>query len=116
MQQAKFSIGQCIHHKLFDYRGVIIDADPVFQGTDEWYDAVARSRPPKDQPWYRARSRPPKDQPWYRVLVDDSDSETYVAEQNLSDDDTGDPVRHPLIDAFFDRFDNGHYVSGRQVN
>lgn len=103
MQQAKFSIGQCIHHRLFDYRGVIVDVDPVFQGTDEWYDAVARSRPPKDQPWYR-------------VLVDDSDSETYVAEQNLSGDDTGDPVRHPLIDEFFDRFDKGHYVSGRQAN
>jgi heat shock protein HspQ len=103
MQQAKFTIGQCIHHKLFDYRGVIVDVDPVFQGTGEWYDAVARSRPPKDKPWYY-------------VLVDDSDHETYVAEQNLSADVTDDPVRHPLIDVFFDRFDKGHYFSDRQVN
>ena len=103
MQQAKFAIGQCIHHKLFDYRGVIVDVDPVFQGTSEWYDAVARSRPPRDKPWYR-------------VLVDNSDHETYVAEQNLSDDDTDDPVSHPLIDTFFDRFDDGRYFNDRQVN
>lgn len=103
MQQAKFTIGQCIHHKLFDYRGVIVDADPVFQGTGEWYDAVARSRPPKDEPWYR-------------VLVDNSDHATYVAEQNLADDDTDDPVRHPLVDVFFDRFDKGYYFSDRKVN
>ena len=52
-KNAKFSIGQIIHHRLFDYRGVIVDVDPDFQNSDEWYDQVARSRPPKDKPWYR---------------------------------------------------------------
>ena len=33
---ARFSIGELIHHCLFDYRGVIFDADPVFQGSEEW--------------------------------------------------------------------------------
>ena len=42
-----------VHHKKFDYRGVIIDVDPVFMGTEEWYEEVARSRPPKDKPWYQ---------------------------------------------------------------
>lgn len=86
--QAKFHIGQLIHHRLFDYRGVIIDVDPTFQGSDVWYDQVARSRPPKDKPWYR-------------VLVHEAEHETYVAERNLELDPSGDPIRHPLLDQFF---------------
>ena len=34
--KAKFKIGQIVHHKLFDYTGVIFDIDPIFQGSDEW--------------------------------------------------------------------------------
>ena len=52
-RQAKFHIGQVIRHRLFDYRGVVLDVDPVFLGSDAWYEQVARSRPPKDKPWYR---------------------------------------------------------------
>ena len=50
---SKFAIGQLVHHQLFEYRGVIIDVDATFQGTEEWYEHVAKSRPPKDAPWYR---------------------------------------------------------------
>jgi heat shock protein HspQ len=50
--EAKFRVGQVIHHKLFDYRGVIVDVDATFQGSEAWYDAMARSKPPKDRPWY----------------------------------------------------------------
>lgn len=86
--EAKFHIGQLIHHRLFDYRGVIVDVDPVFQGSEEWYAQVARSRPPKDEPWYR-------------VLVHDAEHETYVAERNLEADPSGAPIRHPLLGVFF---------------
>ncbi len=48
-ENAHFSIGDLVHHKLFDYRGVIVDADPRLMLCDEWYEAVARSRPPKAQ-------------------------------------------------------------------
>ena len=51
--QAQFSIGDLVYHKLFDYRGVVVDVDPRLMLSEEWYEAVARSRPPKDQPWYR---------------------------------------------------------------
>ena len=50
MPEFKFFIGQVVHHKLFDSRGVIDDVDNKFLGNDEWYTKVARSRPPKDQP------------------------------------------------------------------
>ena len=61
---AKFQPGQIVHHRLFDYLGVIFDIDPDFRGTDEWYEHVARSRPPRDEPWYH-------------VLVHDAEHTTY---------------------------------------
>jgi heat shock protein HspQ len=95
---AKFHVGQLVHHRLFDYRGVIVDVDPIFQGTDEWYEQVARSRPPRDRPWYR-------------VLVDEGEQETYVAERNLEPDPSGNPVRHPLVEAFFSGLQDGRYIT-----
>ena len=81
--KSKYSIGSLIHHKLFDYRGVIIDIDPEFQLTDEWYETVARSKPPKDEPWYH-------------VLVDDATNSTYVAEQNLEPDINSSEINEAL--------------------
>ncbi len=46
--EARFRVGQLVHHALFSYRGVIYDADPVFMGSEAWYEANARSRPPRD--------------------------------------------------------------------
>jgi heat shock protein HspQ len=42
--RAQFAIGDLIHHQIFDYRGVIVDVDPNFQSTEEWYELVAKSR------------------------------------------------------------------------
>ena len=81
---AKFSIGQLVHHRLFAYRGVIIDVDAQ-----------------------------PKDKPWYRVLVHNAEHETYVAERNLEPDPSIEPINHPLVDKIFDRFENGVYSSKR---
>jgi heat shock protein HspQ len=97
MNRAAFSIGQIVHHKLFDYRGVIYDVDPVFQGTEEWYGSMARTRPPKNKPWYH-------------ILVDGQMIETYVAERNLEPDETDKPIEHPLIDNFFREFKGGVYA------
>lgn len=100
---AKFALGQLIDHRLFDYRGVVYDVDPVFMGSEEWYQQMARSRPPKDAPWYR-------------VLVHDAAHETYVAERNLVPSDNTLPIRHPLIDVYFERESNGTYRLRRMVN
>lgn len=94
--RTKFSVGQLIQHQLFGYRGVIFDVDRNFQGSDEWYDAVARSRPPKDKPWYH-------------VLVHGEVHSTYVAERNLEADQSGDPIDHPLIKQVFSSFEGGIY-------
>jgi heat shock protein HspQ len=95
--RARFGIGDLVHHRIFDYRGVVVDVDPDFQSTEEWYEAVARSRPPKDKPWYH-------------VLVHRAEHSTYVAEQNLEPDDSDTPIHHPMIEHFFSRFENGRYV------
>ena len=46
--EARFAIGDLVNHKLFNYRGVVYDVDPQFALSEEWYETVARSRPPKD--------------------------------------------------------------------
>lgn len=101
--KARFAIGDVVHHRLFDYRGVIVDVDPHMMLPDEWYDAVARSRPPRDKPWYR-------------VLVHNATHETYVAERNLEPDSSGAPVRHPLVDACFSTFSDGRYSAADRAN
>jgi heat shock protein HspQ len=100
---AQFRPGQLIHHKLFDYRGVVFDVDPIFQGTDVWYERMAQSKPPREKPWYH-------------VLVHDEVHTTYVAEQNLELDHSMEPVRHKLLGAHFDRFEKGAYVLRRRTN
>lgn len=97
---AKFYVGQLIVHKLFDYRGVIIDVDPSFQGSEEWYAQMARSKPAKDRPWYH-------------VLVDHAEHQTYVAEQNLQADNCMEPIKHPLVELVFSNFQNGVYQQQR---
>lgn len=101
--KARFRVGQIIRHKLFDYRGVVVDVDPVFSGTEEWYEMMAKSRPPKDRPWYH-------------VLVHDASHTTYVAERNLEADESAQPVNHHLVDEIFSGMENGVYVARQSVN
>ena len=99
----KYSVGDLVHHRLFDYRGVIVDVDMNFQASDEWYDSVAKSRPPKNKPWYH-------------VLVHGNVHSTYVAEQNLEPDTLSEPINHPMLDQFFSNFNNGKYIQNRPFN
>ena len=101
--QAKFQVGQIIEHKLFDYTGVVFDIDPTFQGTEEWYEQVARSCPPKDKPWYH-------------VLVNDAAHTTYVAEQNLGPAEAPGRIDHPFVDQLFSEFDGERYTLRQQVH
>jgi heat shock protein HspQ len=103
MSNAAFAIGQLVHHRLFNYRGVVIDVDPCFMLSEEWYRDMANSCPPKDKPWYR-------------VLVHNAIHETYVAERNLEPDESGDAIKHPDLPLYFTRFYDGHYQLEKKGN
>ena len=101
--KAKFKIGQIIHHRLFNYTGVVFDIDPIFQGSEEWYEQVASSRPPKNKPWYH-------------VLVHTAEHSTYVAEQNLDQEENPKAIQHPLINTLFTKFDGMQYYLKSRPN
>ena len=88
---AKFSIGEVVKHRHFDFREVIYDVDFEFNNSEEWYQSI-----PKDV-------RPKKNQPFYHLLAESNDVtyEAYVSEQNLLIDDSNEPVKHPLIEEIF---------------
>ena len=99
MRVAKFTIGQVVKHRLFSFRGVIFDIDPVFDNTDEWWEAIP------------ADVRPHKDQPFYHLFAENAETEyvAYVSEQNLLPDTSDKPVRHPQVAEVFERGDDGAY-------
>ena len=103
MKDATFSVGQLVWHRLFHYRGVVFDVDPIFLGSEEWYEQVANSRPPKDEPWYH-------------VLVHNAVHQTYVAERNLDQDDSGERIQNPEIEAIFSGFDGVRYAPRGRPN
>jgi heat shock protein HspQ len=91
INNAKFSIGETVKHRHFDFRGIIYDVDFEFSNSEEWYESI-----PKDV-------RPRKNQPFYHLLAESNDVtyEAYVSEQNLLNDLSGVPVKHPLINEIF---------------
>ncbi len=101
---AHFSIGDVVRHRIFDFRGVVFDVDPVFANSEEWYQAIPEE------------VRPRKDQPFYHLLAENAESSyvAYVSQQNLLLDDEGGPVSHPAIGGIFDAFDGGRYQLRRE--
>lgn len=100
---ARFMLGQVVHHREFDYRGVIVDVDPMFLGDGETAaNAVSEAEPLNG--------------PWYHVLVNDKDHVTYVAENSLRADASGKGVDHPSLTLFFTGYEGDHYVPRRRVN
>jgi len=97
--EAKYSIGQVVRHRKFPFRGVVFDIDPIFANTEEWWLAIPEE------------NRPRKDQPFYHLLAENENSYyvAYVSEQNLLQDETGEPVDHPEVSAMFGHMNNGKY-------
>ena len=64
--------------------------------SEQWYDQVAKSRPPKDKPWYH-------------ILVNNGIHSTYVSEQNLEAIANFQKINHPDIDKYFDGIVDNQY-------
>ena len=103
--QAKFHIGQVVRHRVFPFRGVIFDIDPVFANTEQWYQSIPAER------------RPRKDQPFYHLFAENADTEyvAYVSEQNLLPDNSGEPVRHPQVAEVFEQDKTGGYLRRNSI-
>ena len=101
---ARFSIGEVVRHRLFDFRGVVFDIDPVFANSEEWYEAIP------------ADIRPDRDQPFYHLLAENGESSyvAYVSQQNLVADESDEPVDHPAIAGMFDAYADGRYRLKRE--
>ena len=102
--EARFTIGDVVRHRLFAFRGVVFDIDPVFANSEEWYSAI-----PEDV-------RPSRDQPFYHLLAENSESSyiAYVSQQNLERDESEEPIDHPAISGLFEPFDHGRYMLRRE--
>ncbi|RSU47536.1 heat shock protein HspQ [Sphingomonas sp. S-NIH.Pt15_0812] len=101
---ARFAIGDVVRHRMFDFRGVVFDVDPVFSNTDEWYDSIPEG------------IRPDRDQPFYHLLAENMEQSyvAYVSQQNLMADDSDEPVDHPAIAGLFNGYADGRYRLRRE--
>jgi heat shock protein HspQ len=99
IRSAKYAIGQVVRHRVYPFRGVVFDIDPLFSNTEEWYESIPQE------------VRPHKDQPYYHLFAENAETEyvAYVSEQNLLPDDSGEPLRHPQVAEIFVRDDRGSY-------
>jgi heat shock protein HspQ len=99
LRHAKFRVGQVVRHRVYPFRGIIFDVDPIFSNTEEWWQAIPEE------------VRPRKDQPFYHLLAENAESEyiAYVSEQNLLPDVSGEPLRHPQVRELFAIGDDGNY-------
>jgi heat shock protein HspQ len=100
VSHARFRIGDTVRHRMFGFRGVVFDIDPVFANSEEWFEAIPEAM------------RPSRDQPFYHLFADNGESTyvAYVSQQNLVTDETGGPIDHPAIDALFDLQADGRYA------
>ena len=103
-RSARFGIGQVVRHRVYPFRGVIFDVDPVFANTEEWWLSIPEE------------VRPSKDQPFYHLLAENGESSyvAYVSQQNLLADDSDEPIDHPAISGIFSAYEDGRYQLRRE--
>jgi heat shock protein HspQ len=101
MNEARYRVGDVVKHRIYPFRGIIFDIDPVFNSTEEWWQSIPEE------------VRPRKDQPFYHLLAENAETEyvAYVSEQNLLPDLSGQPLRHPKVPELFVEGDDGRYVA-----
>ena len=92
-----FAVGDLVRHTNKGFRGVIVDAHPHFQG-------------PVDHGWVAKALRQRWRQPWYELLVHGTEHVVYLPQEAVELDPSVQPITHPLLRLFFNRFDEGRYT------
>ena len=100
-----FNIGDIVKHRIYPFRGVIIDVDPEFSNTEEWYQSIP------------AEIRPSRNQPYYHLMAENTETfyTAYVSQQNLVKDGENGPLEHPDLDEMFSGIDKGKYQLRNEV-
>jgi heat shock protein HspQ len=103
--EARFNIGDVVRHRIFDFRGVVFDIDPVFANSEEWYASIPEA------------VRPAKDQPFYHLFAENAENSyiAYVSQQNLVPDTNAGPVNHPAVSGFFGQWSGSRYEMKREM-
>ena len=103
--RAHFGIGDIVRHRMFDFRGVVFDIDPVFANSEEWYESIP------------VEVRPHREQPFYHLLAENGEQSyvAYVSQQNLLSDGESGPIEHPSIEQLFEEFAEGRYRLRRSM-
>ncbi len=105
ISEAEFSIGDVVRHRIFEFRGVIFDIDPVFDNSEDWYLSIPEA------------VRPAKNQPFYHLFAENGESSyvAYVSQQNLLTDREEGPVDHPAIKDIFSGWTGDKYELRREM-
>ena len=100
-----FNIGDIVKHRIYPFRGVIIDVDPEFSNTEEWYQSIP------------AEIRPSRNQPYYHLMAENTETfyTAYVSQQNLVKDGENGPLEHPDLEDMFSGIDKGKYQLRNEV-
>ena len=100
-----FNIGDIVKHRIYPFRGVIIDVDPEFSNTEEWYQSIP------------AEIRPSRNQPYYHLMAENTETfyTAYVSQQNLVKDGENGPLEHPDLEEMFNGIDKGKYQLRNEV-
>ena len=95
-----FNIGDIVKHRIYPFRGVIVDVDPEFSNTEEWYQSIP------------AETRPSRKQPYYHLMAENAETfyTAYVSQQNLVGDRENGPLEHPDLEEIFNGLDKGKYL------
>jgi heat shock protein HspQ len=92
-----FAVGELVRHRDREFRGVIVDAHPHFQGPTDLGEAGEATR----RRWQ---------QPWYELLVHGTPHVVYLPQESMELDPGSGPISHPLLRLFFNRFDGARYT------
>ena len=100
-----FNIGDIVKHRIYPFRGVIVDVDPEFSNTEEWYQSIP------------AEIRPSRQQPYYHLMAENTETfyTAYVSQQNLVGDGENGPLEHPDLEEIFSGMDHGKYNLRNEV-
>ena len=100
-----FNIGDIVKHRIYPFRGVIVDVDPEFSHTEEWYQSIP------------AEIRPSRQQPYYHLMAENTETfyTAYVSQQNLVGDGENGPLEHPDLEEIFSGMDHGKYHLRNEV-